>query len=263
MEKIKSKPKRSGPDNRLSRFYAPTGAIEPLPTRTSNDQHWFSRYGGFIVRDSWGDENCLHDLNVESAMAAYLQKNIEKFSKTELSRHFVTLPGFTYKVPPFPPKNDYAVAISISKALMKAAKDHPKVVRSAVSAYVQGVRTSDRLFVLNAMDQAPFGRDLIELIRLLQHLRIKWRVVRFRTQGQSSPFQRKEWLIALGLPSNTKVPMIAPKNLANPSNVNQIAIEVVEHDGKALRNLDIFYSVMLFARIVEIWRFISPIPLVN
>jgi hypothetical protein len=257
MNAIEQKTVRRGRRTRLSQF-EPPGLDTTLPTENLNDEQWFARYGGFIVRDSSADETASYDLDVNPSMAEHLRKNLDNLSQIVPNGHLVDVSRAIRKLPPFPLQDSYSVAVSISQALMRAAKHDPELVCKAVCVYAHGVRVSDRLLVLGAVDQAHFGRDLIDLVRLMNHPRIRWRIVRFKTDKTIPKYLPKEWQVPLGLPSNTPVHTIAAKNKANASSANQIAIQVVERDGEILEAPRSFYSVMLYARIVEIWRLVTP-----
>jgi hypothetical protein len=100
MNTIEQKPVSRGRRPRLSQF-EPPGLDTTLPTENLNDEQWFARYGGFIVRDS-------------------------------------------------------------------------------------------------SADHAHFGRDLIDLVCLMNHPRIRWRIIGFKTAKAPPRYLPKEWWVALG-----------------------------------------------------------------
>jgi hypothetical protein len=250
-------PRRPGRLSRLDSFQAPSGPIHSLPTEYLNDLQWFARYGAFIVRDGCGDEACAIDLEVDLAMVQQIGENLERLSKTHVYDQFVSYPGSTKKIPPFPREESYQDAISISRALMRTANKDPVLVRTAVSAYANGVRTRDRLLVLTAPEHARFGRALIDLVRLLNLKWLRWRIVCFKTGNAPQKSIREEWRKGLGLPSNTQIHWVAAKNKLNAASANHIAVEVIERHGRLQEVSSNFHSVMLFGNVVEIWRLVS------
>lgn len=256
-----SKLNRRGPRSRLSLFDPPSGSFATLSTQFPNDEHWFERYGGFLLRDSLGDETCAHDLSLDSKLAEKLRETLRKLSENDaLGEHLLACDGAVYAVPPFPAEHKYGAAVKISHALMRATRRNPQLVRLAICAYVHGLRLSDRLFVLRDTHQAHFGRAIIDMVRLMGHRQIRWRIAGFKTGTVQPQFIPPRWRDALRLPSNTPIHWIVPKNKANASsNAGQIAIQIVEREGNIWKARDTFYSVMLYARVVEIWRLITPV----
>ena len=250
--------RRPGPKSRLDSFEAPPSSLDPSSTEFLDDPRWFERYGGFIVRYISGDENSAIDLGVNEAMKQRICRNLENppEGKTSFHDHFVSHLGSVQKIPPFPLVSDYQSAILIGKSLMRAAKKDSVLVSSAVSAYAHGVRKSDKRMVLaTPSEHAPWGRTLIDLVRLLNLKWLRWRLVSFKTGGAHPRPIPKVCGTALKLPPNTPVHPVTAKNKNNEkSYVNQIVVEVIEQRGDLKEVSSSFYSVMLFARVVEMWH---------
>lgn len=249
--------RRPGPKSRLDSFEGPPSSLAPSSTEFLDDPLWFERYGGFIVRGIADDERCGIDLRVNEAMKQRIRRNLEKpmVGKTSFHDHFVSHLGSTQKIPPFPLEGRYKWARLISKSLMGAAKKDRALVSSAVSAYAHGVRKSDKLLVLATASHARFGRELIDLVRLLDLRWLRWRFVTFDTGRKHQRMITQMWARALKLPANTPVHAITAKNKSNEkSYLNHIAVEVIEQHRDLKEVSSNFYSVMLFARVVEMWH---------
>jgi len=250
-------PRRPGRRCRLDSFKAPSCPVNASSTEYSDDLGWFERYGGFILREIHGDENCGTDLGVNEAMKQRIRENLKPPSppRTSPYDHFISYSGSVQKIPPFPLEGDYEEAGSISKALMREAKRDRSLVHKAVSAYAHGARISDKLLVLTTTDHAPFGRPLIDLVQHLDLEWLRWRLVAFKTGEVHPRFIPAIWREALRLPSNTRVHPVTAKNKANSENyANQIAVEVIKQRGSLKEVSSSFYSVMLFANVVEMWH---------
>jgi hypothetical protein len=248
-----SKPRRRGPKSRLEKFQPPSESADPLSDKLLNDPQWFARYGGFMVRDSCGDETCRIDLDVDGEMVERIRKNLDALSGTAVQDHFVTYAGSVKMIPPFPREESYEVAISISQALTRTAEQLPEAVRTAVCAYAYGVRRSDKLLVLAKPEHARFGRALIDTVRSLNLKFLRWRIRGFGTDKTPQRLPKTvpiEWCKRLGIPSNTPIKWLPPKNKKNLASAGHIAVEVVEQCGKSLEVSGNFYSVMLVAKVV-------------
>lgn len=260
MEASEPKKRRPGPRSRLDSFKAPSCPGNASSTEFLDEPRWLERYGGFILRDIHGDENCGTDLGVNEAMKQRIRENLKPPSppRTSPYDHFISDSGSVQRIPPFPPEgDDYQEAKLISNALMSAVRRNRELVCSAVSAYAHGVRKSDKLLVLTTPDHAPFGRALIHLVPLLDRGWLKWRLVSFKTGSVHPKFISKAWGTALQLPSNTRVHPVTAKNKANSKNyANQIAVEVIKQHGNLKEVSSSFYSVMLFANVVEMWHLV-------
>jgi hypothetical protein len=250
------RPRRPGPKSRIDNLQLPSQSVEPLSEKLLTDQQWFARYGGFMVRDSCGDETCAVDLEVDPDMVGRIRKNLEALSGTAVHDHFVSCAGSGKKVPPLPREDNKQNAISISRALIREAKQRPSLVCTAVCAYTNAVRRSDKLLVLTEPKHAQFGRSLIDIVRSLDLRFLRWRIRGFETDKTPRPLPKtvpKEWCELLGIPSNTPISWIPPKNKKNPASASQIAVEVVEKKrGGSLQVSSNFHSVMLVARVVLI-----------
>lgn len=252
-ETAESKRPRPGRRSRLDSFRVPSGPIDPPSDEFRNNLQWFERCGGFIVRDSCGDDTCATDLEVNAELAQQLRENLVNVSKTSVCDHFVPYPGSKKNIPPFPVEEDYWKAISISKALMNTAMKKQEFARAAVSAYACGVRPSDKLMVLSKPEHAQFGRALIDLVRLMDLKFLRWQIVGFKKDGDLPKFVPKRWCDLLKLPSNTPMHWIAAKNPSHLASKNAIAIRVTERRGRSAEFSGTFHSVMLVAYVVKMW----------
>lgn len=252
-ETTESRARRPGRRSRLDELQPPSGPIDPFLNKLLNDPQWFARYGGFIVRDSCGDETCAIDLGVDVAMVQRIRKSLETLSETAVYDHFVTHTGSTKKMPPFPKEENYQSSLSIGRALMRIAKLDLDLVCKGVSAYAYGVRPSDKLLVLAAPEHAQFGRALIVSVRRL-HLRfLRWRILGFETDETPQPPPKTvptEWCSRLRIPSNTRIKWVTAKNRSNSASTNHIAVEVIEQRGSSQEVSSNFHSVMLVAKVV-------------
>jgi len=246
------KTRRRGPKSRIDNLQLPLQSV-PLSEKLLNDEQWFARYGGFMVRDSCGDETCAVDLEVDPDMVGRIRKNLEALSGTAVHDHFVSYAGSGKKVPPIPTEDDFRKAVTIGRELIKTAQQLPDVVRTAVSAYAYGVRRSDKLFVLADPKHAQFGRALIDTVRGLRLKTLQWRIVGFKKDKTPRALPKTvpmEWCTPLGIPSNTRISWVSQKNKKNAASAGQIAVEVVEMRGRSLEVSSNFHSVMLVAKVV-------------
>lgn len=252
-ETTESKSRRPGPKSRLDEFQPSSESAEPLSDKLLNDPQWFARYGGFIVRDSCGDETCAIDLDVDADMVERIRKNLEVLSGTIVYDHFVTHAGLGKKIPPFPREENYQDALSISRKLIRTAKQNSGLVRRGINAYTCGVRRSDKLLVLARGKHARLGRALIDTVRSLDLKFLRWKILGFETDKTPRPLRRtvpKEWCAQLGIPSNTRIRWVPPKNKRNSASADHIAVEVVEQRGTSQVVSSNFHSVMLVAKVV-------------
>lgn len=206
-----------------------------------------------MVRHCCGDKDCADDLEINAETAERIQRDLDALSRTAVGGHFVTCSESGDKVPPFPREADFQVANAIGSALIETAKHSPDLVRDAVSAYACGVRRSDKLFVLVDSKHARLGRTLIDIVRALHLKTLRWRIVGFKKDNTPRPLPRTvpmEWCTLLGIPSNTRVSWVSPKNKKNAASASQIAIEVVELCGRSPGVSSNFHSVMLVAAVV-------------
>ncbi len=206
-----------------------------------------------MMRHNCGDKDCVEDLEIDEAIAERIQRDLEALSSTALADHFVTYSESSEKIPPFPSEADLRVANAIGRALIERAEQSPEVVRTAVSAYAFGVRRSDKRFVLADPKHAQFGRALIDTVRGLGLKTVRWRIVGFETDETPTPLPKTvpmEWCIPLGIPSNTRIAWVSPKNKKNAASASQIAVEIIEKRGRSLEVSSNFHSVMLVAKVV-------------
>jgi len=229
--------------------------IPILPFAALDDEIWFERYGGWVIRHLRNGLDC-PEFNILPAMEQHIAARIRLLNSATGGRFFresSVLPDqWLPDLQLTGVRRDRA--IELAQAMLIVTRHDQYLVRRLVLEYCHAV-SSRMLVELADYSDSWFGRQLLRLVDDLACSWLAWRIKGFRLgTKQSDP---AGWLEQLGLPEDTEINWVQPHNGESDANFDHIGIEIInERTQRASRE---FLEVMLVAAVSDLWSCVRPV----